>query len=167
MTDTEGAARATGSPLTVWIVGKGPSLCNLRAEHIGPGTVLTLNDAIEAVEILNLPNLTYSLQNDGYVHETANVLANAAFDSRDVPHWDARVWGWASDQMVIRVAVAIAKGMGAARIVMVCCDSLLGDMRTWTPSGPVLDGSVGHYGYVREPLMQDLSTIPYEVLTPC
>lgn len=49
---------------TAWIIGKGPSLASLRAEHICQGPVLTLNSAIEVVGALGLPH-TYSLQNDG------------------------------------------------------------------------------------------------------
>lgn len=49
----------------VWIVGKGPSLANLKASDIGEGPVITLNQAILAVEPLGLPNLVYSMQKDG------------------------------------------------------------------------------------------------------
>lgn len=50
---------------TVWIIGKGPSLQFLKKEDIGEGLVITLNEAILAVEPMNLPNLIYSLQKDG------------------------------------------------------------------------------------------------------
>jgi len=49
----------------VWIVGKGPSLQYLRKEHILSGPIITLNQAILAVENLNFPNPIFSLQKDG------------------------------------------------------------------------------------------------------
>ena len=50
---------------TAWIVGKGPSLQYIQRHHLGEGIVITLNESILAVEKLNLPNTTYSLQKDG------------------------------------------------------------------------------------------------------
>lgn len=50
---------------TVWIVGKGPSLQYLKKEDIGDGIVITINQAILAVEPLDLSNSIYSLQKDG------------------------------------------------------------------------------------------------------
>jgi hypothetical protein len=50
---------------TVWIVGKGPSLQYLRAEHIAPGPVIAINHAILQVEDINIPNPVFSMQKDG------------------------------------------------------------------------------------------------------
>ena len=50
---------------TAWMVGKGPSLQYLTADYIGPGPVITINQAIIAVEDLELPNQVYSMQKDG------------------------------------------------------------------------------------------------------
>jgi hypothetical protein len=49
----------------IYIIGKGPSLHNLKKEMIGPGIVITLNDAIQKIEELGLPNPVYSMQKDG------------------------------------------------------------------------------------------------------
>lgn len=48
-----------------WIIGKGQSLSRLREDHIGPGPVITLNQAIIKIESLSLPNKIYSMQKDG------------------------------------------------------------------------------------------------------
>ena len=53
------------SGLPVYIIGKGPSLHNLEVSHIGDGIIITINDAINKVEGLNLPNIIYSMQKDG------------------------------------------------------------------------------------------------------
>jgi hypothetical protein len=50
---------------TAYIVGKGPSLANLRASDFGPGPVIVLNEAILTVQVLGLPNQIYSMQKDG------------------------------------------------------------------------------------------------------
>ena len=50
---------------TGYIVGSGPSLFNLTT--IGAGPIITLNQAIIAVEKLELPNKIYSMQKDGCV----------------------------------------------------------------------------------------------------
>ncbi len=50
---------------TVWIIGKGPSLQYLKKEDIGEGVVIALNEATLAIEELDLPNVTYSMQKDG------------------------------------------------------------------------------------------------------
>lgn len=49
---------------TAWIVGKGPSLVNLKKEHFGDGPIITINEAIIPVEMLGLDNPTYSMQKD-------------------------------------------------------------------------------------------------------
>jgi len=49
----------------VWIIGKGPSLANLKASDIGDGVVIALNEAILAIEPLGLSNPVYSMQKDG------------------------------------------------------------------------------------------------------
>jgi hypothetical protein len=49
---------------TCWIVGKGPSLEHLKAEHIGEGPVIAINQAILSVDRLGLPNAVYSMQKD-------------------------------------------------------------------------------------------------------
>lgn len=50
---------------TVWIVGKGPSLKNLKKEHFGDGPIITINQTIVPVEELDLLNPIYSLQKNG------------------------------------------------------------------------------------------------------
>jgi len=50
---------------SAWIIGKGPSLANLKASDIGDGPVITLNDSILTVEALDLPNPIFSMQKDG------------------------------------------------------------------------------------------------------
>jgi len=49
----------------IWIVGRGPSLSNIKKEHFGDGPVITINQAIVQVEELHLSNPIYSLQKNG------------------------------------------------------------------------------------------------------
>jgi hypothetical protein len=50
---------------TVWIIGKGMSLLQLKTDTIGPGPVIAIYEAIVPVEALNIPNPTYCLEKDG------------------------------------------------------------------------------------------------------
>jgi hypothetical protein len=52
---------------TAYVIGRGRSLLDLRAEMIGPGPVIALNLALVHVRALNLPNPIYSMQKDGCV----------------------------------------------------------------------------------------------------
>lgn len=52
-----------------FIVGKGPSLANIRFSDFGPGPVITLNQAVEVVQVLGLPNQIYAWQKDGCTTE--------------------------------------------------------------------------------------------------
>lgn len=65
MTEPIEALRNQHAGETCYIVGKGPSLAYLRAEHIGAGAVLTLNEAVVKVEQIGIPNAVYSMQKDG------------------------------------------------------------------------------------------------------
>ena len=47
---------------TGYIVGKGPSLLKLRAEHFEDGPIIAINQAIQHVEALGLENKVYALQ---------------------------------------------------------------------------------------------------------
>jgi len=50
---------------TAWIVGRGPSLLNITKEHFGPGPVITLNEAIQNIKPLDLPNKLFNLWRNG------------------------------------------------------------------------------------------------------
>lgn len=144
-----------------WIVGKGPSLGNLRAEHFGEGPVIALNQAIVMVERLSIPNPIYSLQKDGcgYVGKHSHCLQREDVDwmirpkhatlilqdtegySRDcLQNYEPRVLidpvrdlGFKHlDTMAVRMGIAIAKRMGCIFIVMMCCGSLVnGNIETF------------------------------------
>jgi hypothetical protein len=138
---------------TAYVVGKGPSLGNLRAEHIGEGIVIALNQAVAVVERLDIPNVIYSLQKDGCglkgVHdeclkrdgmdwmirpERATLIVQApGYSGNCLPDYEPRLivrpkadLGFIyAETMAVRMGIAIAKLMRCRRIVMTCCDSLV------------------------------------------
>lgn len=57
------AARYLGQ--TAYIVGRGPSLLELRKDDFGPGPVIVLNAAIQQIRALELPNPIYWMWKDG------------------------------------------------------------------------------------------------------
>lgn len=48
-----------------WLIGKGPSLLSVTADMMGPGPIITINQAIRKIATLNLANAIYSMQKDG------------------------------------------------------------------------------------------------------
>lgn len=59
---------------TAYLIGKGPSLANLCADMIGPGPVITLNQAVLVVQTLGLPNRVYAMQLDGMETEDPDTI---------------------------------------------------------------------------------------------
>lgn len=144
-----------------YIVGKGPSLAYLQAEHFGKGPVIALNQSIVVVERLGILNPIYSLQKDGCglegPHErclqreghdwmirpqkASLILQETEGYSRDcLADYSPRLLvcpvrdlGFEfHETMAIRMAVSLAKRMGCAHIKFVCCGSLVtGDTRTF------------------------------------
>lgn len=139
----------------------------------GQSPVLALNHAIVPVEGLGLPNIVYSLQNDGVSLPTGAVLLSNAHHPTGGIEWDAVAMGLAGpNEMVAVVAIAVAKLMGCARVVMVCCDSLVnGDLRTIV-EGKVLqeDGpgltSAQCYSYAIPRVLAALEGIDHSFVTP-
>src|SRR5512138_1083822 len=107
----------------VWIVGKGPSLAFLHAEHFGAGPIITINESILIVQELGLTNPIYSMQKDGdaglghavYPHEDIPViLQRPGYSQDDLPNHKLRIWvspeeefGFLPSEMSIRICVAI------------------------------------------------------------
>lgn len=185
---------------TAWIVGKGPSLVYLRAEHFGPGPVITINQAILVVQDLGLSNQLYSMQKDGcsdrstcpvcpkerasmvYPHQDVTVILQSHCDGMPyseycLPDHPRRILieptkelGFdRADVMSIRMCAAIARIMGCASIVFVCCDSLAnGDTRRLDVlTGEIVqDEGTIHYVHNNPRLLEDIGSFPYSTLTP-
>ncbi len=161
---------------TVWIIGKGPSLLNLTADTIGPGPVVTLNEAIVHVRTLNLPNAIYVFQKDGCVsHGPTNYTPPgpdhvcreyvvdlllpeiALFSTAESPHCKEHY----KPRMVIDVdglgipwytpssptATKLFATWGATEIVYVSHDAKFGDYRS-VKHGTEVDGHEDH-GYIQ------------------
>lgn len=145
---------------TAWIVGKGPSLRDLRAEHFGDGPVITMNESILIVQDLGLSNPLYSMQKDGcsplrevercggmcqmkfpmvYPNPDVTViLQDPGFSENCLPKHERRLWVdpirelglLAATEMSVLMCIQIVRVMACAKINFVCCDSLRGDFRT-------------------------------------
>ena len=76
-----------------YIVGRGPSVINIKADDLGPGPIITLNHAIHYVEALDLPNPVYSMQKDGCdINERGNGLCK--YDCHTRPHGPTGMGGY-------------------------------------------------------------------------
>jgi hypothetical protein len=176
---------------TAYLVGKGPSLWYLDASYFGPGPVITLNQAILVVQELGLPNPIYSLQKEGCKlrgiqdHECKSPMAYPSEDITLILAEYSRFclskhkrrifidvhndFGLSAGEMSVRVGIAIIKVMGCTKIIFACCDSLVGNMRTFDPeageSGTLMAGH-GNYKSVIERMKPDLKTVQHQVVIP-
>lgn len=157
--------------MKVYIIGRGPSLANLRREHIGEGIVIALNEAIVAVDELHLDNPTISLQNDGICVQTPALRITHDHHEKSGLAFNSVLLGlggcWS---FVARVAIAIAKPL-ATEIVLVCCDSVtVEDNRSWSQDGIRYEGddadAASSYAGNREHVLRDLEAFPHSFITP-
>ena len=169
---------------TCWIVGKGPSLRYLRADHFGPGPVIALNDAIAIVQTLGLSNRIYSLQKDGQPEFMVKPFADVAlivqenYPSQDYyfDHPERYVVNARKDlgfdhsaALATRMAIELAKQMDCAFVKVMCCDQLVnGSLQTYNPrTGKAkITGAARWYKATQKYIMADLKTIPHEFITP-
>lgn len=167
---------------TLHIVGKGPSLRHLRAEHFGDGPVMTMNEAILTVQELKLSNHIYSMQKDGLVSMMVRpsfyvtlILQGPGYSEDWFPEHPKRLivnpvdeLGFEEDSvMSIRMCIALAKVMGCKRIIFLACDSLAGDYQTFDVQRNVITReSVGYYGAVVPQVFEELGEMEYEIVLP-
>jgi hypothetical protein len=137
--------RYTGQ--TAYIVGKGPSLQYITKEIFGVGPVIALNEAIIAIESLNLSNDIYSMQKDKndlgqsvplkkatllvHSHESLYRLEDYrpryVFDN--IVDFDLKI----TDFSVLS-SIGLAKLMGCVKVVLVSLDaSVTGDIQECIP----------------------------------
>ena len=125
-----------------YIVGCGPSLLFLKAEHFGRGPVISISESIKKVESLGLENQTYSFQKDigVIVPDRATLILNE-FEEDSwsyLPEYEPRYtfindrdFGITPHTVSALTAAHFAKYMGCNAIAMVCCDvNINGDSRT-------------------------------------
>lgn len=174
---------------TAWIVGKGPSLANLRAEHFGEGPVIAINEAILTVQELGLVNPLWGMNKDGCRNEARGhactmvqphqdvtmILQAPGFSEYCFPTHPYRLFvnpvrelGFEQPSvMSIRMCIAIAKLMLCSKIMVVCCDSLVnGDMRIYDGAKAKTNGASGHYSAVMPLVKQELKDIAHEYVLP-
>ncbi len=127
---------------TLWAIGRGPSLEHLRAGDIGPGPVVAINQAIGPVEALPLPNPLFSMQKDVFfgapsraailAHEREAVQrSRAELEAADAYTFDCETdFGLPWHVPSVVVCAALARWMGCARVVYLCCDAVTDGITT-------------------------------------
>lgn len=119
---------------TCQIVGKGPSLDYLRAEHFGEGPIIALNESIHTVEGLGLSNSTFCLQQDAKLKDTcwpqhgAKMLvsikaANFYANKEGVYIFDSRRYGLSLNSLSVSAAIRIAISLEAESFALLCFDA--------------------------------------------
>jgi hypothetical protein len=183
---------------TAWIVGKGPSLKHLRARYFGNGPVITMNESILLVQTLGLGNPIYSMQKDGChmsqlpercrmgcqvkfpmvypMKDVTVILQDPGFSERCLPEHKKRLWvdpvqelGFElATEMSIMMCIRLSQIMGCTRINFLCCDSLIGDMRTINVHTleSALDQFAGHYAHVVPAVLRAVRKFPHEIIIP-
>lgn len=164
-----------------WIVGLGPSIQHLSADHFGSGPIITINEAILKVEALALTNETYSMQKDGWPNfmvrpaDHVTLLLQTGLSDQFFPDHPKRIffnpmsdWKFKFTEMSIRMCIALAKTMGCTAISFVCCDSLTtNEFRRYSPKdNSMLDGQAGYYSYVKPLVLEDVRNIDHRFILP-
>lgn len=176
------ALKGTHAGQTAWIVGKGPSIRYLKRADFGEGPVITINDSVAKVQLMEIENKIYSLQKDGYPENMVRPGAGVTLILQ-YPYYSD---GWFADHeptlyvdpvgelgfqeatvMSIRMTIALAKIMGCTSINLMCCDSFFGDMATYDVIRDKLEGgSSGIYAAVIPLVRNDLEGVPHNFITP-
>lgn len=76
---------------TAWIIGKGKSLLNLKRRDISAGIIIAIYEAIIPIEMLQFPNVAYSLQKDGGLSKRVPFSQSADCDGRECDYCDGMV----------------------------------------------------------------------------
>ena len=120
----------------MWIIGRGISLAHLSKDHIGAGPVIAINQAIEQIECLDLPNPIYSMQKDHYFLRpaVASILAHKHESAKDswmeLEQANAYIFdnpvdfGLPWNMPSVVTCAALAHRMGCELIYYLCCDSV-------------------------------------------
>ena len=181
---------------TIWIVGKGPSLGNLRAHHFGSGPIITINEAILFVQDFGLANPIYSMQKDGCGilsphercivqppnfqqmvkprHDIPVILQEPGYSQFCLADYPHRImmnlhddFGLLNSENSIRVCVRIGQLMGCREIVFMCCDSLAnGDLGSYDFGVPKHPGNAAFYATAASLVREDVKDIAHKFLTP-
>ncbi len=119
-----------------YIVGKGPSLDHLRAEHFKDpkAPVIGINEAIHIVEQLGLPNPTFCLQQDAKLKDTclpkhgskvfvSIKAANFYVGKPGIYIFDSRRYGLSLNSLSVSAAIRIAISLDAESFVLLCFDA--------------------------------------------
>ena len=140
---------------TLWIVGTGPSLQFLRCTHFGAGPVMAVNRSINLVRNLALPNVLYSMQKDGGDKKRCPncgefcgavtppplgvpLIVQYHASEKCFPTWEPRYimdlqkdFGIPWWLFSIATCAHLARLMGCAKVVYLCCDSMKGDLQSY------------------------------------
>lgn len=118
-----------------YIIGKGPSLDHLRAEHFpnAHAPVIALNEAIHIVEKLDLPNPTFGLQQDAALRARCRPSRSPIFVSTKAANFyasyeDAYIFEnvrleLPKDALSVSAALRLSQFLGTKRYVLMCFDS--------------------------------------------
>jgi hypothetical protein len=123
------------------IVGKGPSLDHLRSEHFHSGPVIALNEAIHAVEELQLKNATHALQQDAKLRATCLPKRSPIFVETKAANYYGNVenaylfqnaaLGLNPSSLSVTAAILIAKTLGATSFRLLCFDACVNQKTTY------------------------------------
>jgi len=118
-----------------YIIGKGPSLDNIREEHFpnSDAPIIALNESVHAVEKLNLPNAIFALQQDSKLQDACYPTRGKLFVSIKAANWyaecervyifDSRYYKLNLNALSVSVAVKLAKSLGTNHFTLVCFDA--------------------------------------------
>lgn len=160
---------------TVSIIGKGKSLQYIRPEHIEPGIVIALYQAIIPIEEMGLAYPIYSLQKDhaDTVPKQATLLLHLHESKDCLPDYQPRIifdnndFGIPWNAFSQITAVKIAQFMGCNRVNFVCFDSFTtGSNATYIPGKGITDPNHDNYQKQKVKIADFLLTFEHKFITP-
>ncbi len=165
-----------------YVIGKGPSLDNVKAEHFDEGPIICLNESIHFIEALGLSNQIFALQQDARLKDACYPKQGYLFVSIKAANWyegrprvwpyDARKYGLFLNGLSVSAAIKIAKSLGTKCFTLVSFDaSVNGNLkyaRTITDRSHDVKwgGKPDRFRDHRAKIEECLGNIPTEWLTP-
>jgi hypothetical protein len=171
----------------VFVVGKGPSLEFVSSDIFLPvSPVICLNDAIVAIERLNIPNQLFSLQKDGYVMDMVEPASNTVLILQSTPGYSGEWFPNHPKRILVdpltdlgfeheeatsaEMAIRFACMLGCSHIHLISCDVLAnGDTRTFSPRNKEVfidDTKVATYSHAKYRIMLQLENLSYDFVIP-
>lgn len=126
----------------IYIIGKGPSLSFLGKEDIGDGVIITINEALNKIEELELSNFTFSMQKDATFRKPKNAALLVHKHEKSFYELEDYKPRYVFDNLEMGLewfdfsalsAIKLGQIMGCKNFIFVSFDSMIGNFLSFLP----------------------------------